>query len=283
MILMSNNQWKCNNNLWEAIGDDCSAEARVPGLVKSYLVAAPDVLGLQEVSIKQAQIMMNLMSHVTLEDGIEAVYEYVSGGDTPIVYRRDKYKLLESGFFRYTEEVPGFEGSFNNGETKSYTWGVFKGREDGKVFALLSTHLWWRSGNPKSGSYQAGSNEAREYQISLAADEFQKVIDRYNCPGVIMGDLNATLDSLCLKALFARGWQEVHDIAVGDRDETRGHHFCCKDGYGRRDDGGKFPQAIDHILIKNQGGAVVNHFRRIAPEWFDKLSDHYPLYIDITL
>ena len=283
MILMSNNQWKCNNNLWEAIGDDCSAEARVPGLVKSYLEAAPDVIGLQEVSMKQAQIMMNLMSHVTLEDGTEAVYEYVSGGDTPIVYRRDKYKLLESGFFRYTEEIPGYEGSFNNGETKSYAWGVFKGREDGKVFALLSTHLWWKSGNPASKSYQAGSNEAREYQISLAADEFQKVIDRYNCPGIIMGDLNATYDSLCLKALFARGWQEVHDIAVGDRDETRGHHFCCKDGYGRRDDGGKFPQAIDHILIKNQGDAVVNHFRRIDPEWFDKLSDHYPLYIDITL
>ncbi|MBP5270274.1 MAG: endonuclease/exonuclease/phosphatase family protein [Clostridia bacterium] len=281
MILMSNNQWKCDRNLWEEIGGDCSAEARVPGLVRAYLEAAPDVLGLQEVSRKQASIMMSLMSKVTLADGTVADYEYVSGGDTPIVYRRDRFKLLESGFFRYSEAVPGYEGSFNNGETKSYAWGVFESRTDKKVFALMSTHLWWKSGNPASKSYQEGSDVAREYQIKLASAELEKVMAKYGCPGIIMGDFNAALGSRCMNALFDAGWQETHDLALGDRDETRGHHFCCKDGYGRKDDGGVFAKAIDHIVIKNQGDAVINHFRRIDPEWFDPLSDHYPLYIDI--
>ena len=133
MILMSNNQWKCdrNNDFWRERGEDCSAEARVPGMARAYLEVMPDILGLQEVSNRQAEILMDNMRHVKLDDGTEASYEYLSGRDTPIVYRRDKLKLLESGFFLYSTEVPGFEGSFNNSETKSWCWGVFEDRKDG--------------------------------------------------------------------------------------------------------------------------------------------------------
>ena len=283
MILMSNNQWKCdkNNAYWAEKGEDCSAEARVPGLVRAYLQVMPDVLGLQEVSLRQAELMMNEMKRVELPDGSVAQYEYLSGGDTPIVFRRDKLKLLESGFFRYDEAVPGLTGSFNNSETKSYTWGVFEDRNDKKRFVLTSTHLWWRSGNPASASYQEGSDIAREYQIGLCAEKTEEVMNRYSCPGVIMGDFNASINSLCLKKAFSLGWQEVHDLAVGDRSETRGHHSCGTKGYGRTPDGGKYENAIDHIIIKNAPGAVVKYFRRVEDEWFDKISDHYPLYIDV--
>ena len=44
MILMSNNQWKCdeNNDIWRAMGEDCSAEARVKGLVRAYRRILPE-------------------------------------------------------------------------------------------------------------------------------------------------------------------------------------------------------------------------------------------------
>ena len=282
MILMSNNQWKCdrNNDFWRERGEDCSAEARVPGMARAYLEVMPDILGLQEVSNRQAEILMDNMRHVKLDDGTEASYEYLSGRDTPIVYRRDKLKLLESGFFLYSTEVPGFEGSFNNSETKSWCWGVFEDRKDGKRLALMSTHLWWRSGNPASSSYQAGSDEARAYQIGLACREMDGIIEKYGCPAVLMGDLNATVSSPCLKTAFDLGWSETHDIATGDRNENRGHHPCGTKGW-KRDTGGTFEQAIDHILIKNAGDAEVKYFRRLTPEYFDPLSDHYPLYIDL--
>ena len=95
MLLMSNNQWKCDKNqdAWIAIGEDCSAEGRVDGLVRSYLDVMPDVLGLQEVSLHMADLMMEKMRAVTLSDGTVAKYEYISGGDTPIVYRRDLIAL----------------------------------------------------------------------------------------------------------------------------------------------------------------------------------------------
>ena len=287
MILMSNNQWYCekNNEVWMAMGDDCSPAGRVDGLVRSYLEVMPDVLGLQEVSPTMAVLMMDKIRSVALEDGTVATYEYISGGDTPIVYRRDKLKLLESGFFRYTEEVPDYEGSFNNSETKSYAYGVFEDRASKKRFALMSTHLWWKNSNPNCANpkhYQLGSDEARAYQIMQACAKMDEMMDKYSCPGIIMGDFNARMDSPCLKAAQWAGWREVHDLAVGDCDQTRGHHPCGPAGY-KRTEMGTFDQAIDHIIVKNPGELVVNHFRRITDEYFDRVSDHYPLYIDVTL
>lgn len=281
MRLMSNNQWKCdaNNDVWRAMGEDCSAETRVKGLARAYREILPDVMGLQEVSTRMAALMMEALGETPLPGG--ARYEYVSGGDTPIVYRRDRFRLLESGFFLYDEAVPGLEGSFNNGETKSYCFGVFEGREDGRRFALMSTHLWWMSSRPGSQNFRAGSNQARAYQIGLASARMDAVMAKYACPGVIMGDLNASVDSLCLEAAFGAGWKEAHDLAPREaRDETRGHHPCGPRGF-ERGEPGSFGQAIDHILLKNEGGAKVLAFRRLTDEWFDKVSDHYPLYIDI--
>ena len=109
MILMSNNQWKndINRPAWAERGEDCSAEGRVDGLVRAYTSVMPDLLGLQEVSVRMADLMMARMERVGCADGSTARYEYVSGGDTPVVYRRDKLRLLESGFYLYPEEIPG--------------------------------------------------------------------------------------------------------------------------------------------------------------------------------
>ena len=282
MILMSNNQWKWdeNNDVWAAMGEDCSARSRVGGLVRAYLSVMPDVLGLQEVSARMAELMMASLSRVELPDGTAARYEYISGGDTPIVFRRDKLALLESGYFLYPEQIPGMEGSFNNSETKSYCFGVFQDRQTKKRFALMSTHLWWKSSDPASHIYQARSNEAREYQIAQASARMDELMGRYGCPGVLMGDFNASMDSLCLKRAQKEGWMEVHDLALGDCDQTNGHHPCGPKGYARVTPT-DFSKAIDHIMLKNAPGVRVNHFRRLTEAWFDKISDHYPLYIDV--
>lgn len=278
MRLMSNNQWKYDKNCdaWREKGEDCSAEARVVGLVRAYREIMPDVMSLQEVSTHMAELMMSDLHR------LDARYEYVFGGDTPLVYRRDKFILRESGFFLYDENIEGFEGSFNNKETKSYAFGVFEDRENGKVFAVMSTHLWWKSSNPASKNYQAHSNEARAFQIKLACSRMNGIMAKYSCPGVIMGDFNASVNSLCLEAAFSDGWTEVHDIAEGKRDETRGHHPCGPSGYSRGD-AGEFRNAIDHIIVKGLGEAKVRDFCRLTDEWFDPVSDHYPLYVDIDL
>ncbi len=279
MILMSNNQWKCDLNTpaWAERGEDCSAESRVKGLVRSYQEIMPDVLGIQEASVRMNELVMREMTRFE-HKGQSAHYELITGGDTPILYRDDKLLLIESGFFRYSERVPGYEGSFNNAGTKSYTYGVFEDRGSKRLFAVMTTHLWWKSSNPSNSDYQAHSDEARVYQIRLALRRLEEVMATYACPGFLMGDLNATVQSPCLDAAKELGWIDAHDAAQGKRDETRGHHPCGPAGY-RRAEKGTFSQAIDHILTKTGAPVQIGDYLRIDEPWFDCISDHYPLYL----
>lgn len=277
---MSNNAWRMDENLpaWIEKGEDCSAEVRCIGLAQAYRQIDAWVMGLQEYSQKMIHLLIGHLNELAAPG---AEYELVSGSDTPIIFRHDKLKLLESGFFRYDEAVPGLEGSFNNSETKSYAFGVFEIRESGKRFAAMSTHLWWKSSHPESGFYQAHSNEARAYQISLAMTRMDEIMAKYGCPGFLMGDFNASVHSLCLETAFAGGWLETHDLTE-DRDETRGYHSCGPNGWAR-DDIWPYDQAIDHILMKNGDGIKILYFRRLTDPWFDRISDHYPLYIDAEM
>lgn len=95
--LMSHNQWKCDNNLhaWEEQGLDCSAAVRVRGFVRVYKDTLPDVIGCQEVSGTMADKMIRYLA----EEGMR--YALLWGRDTPIVYRQDKFELVDSDFSLY--------------------------------------------------------------------------------------------------------------------------------------------------------------------------------------
>ena len=41
--------------------------------------------------------------------------------------------------------------------------------------------------------------------------------------------------------------------------------------------------AIDHILVKGMPEGAVKRFDRYTPEYYLLLSDHAPVYIDVTL
>jgi len=278
MRILSNNQWKCDSNAqaWLEKGEDCSAEGRVGGLARAYLSVMPDIIGIQEASEKMTMLLMERL-HREVPD---VRYELVTGGDTPIIFRSDKYQLMASGFLRYPEFIPGMEGSFNNVGTKSYTWGVFEALSDRKPVAVMSTHLWWKSSHPEDKDYQAGSNQARAWQIRLAMAKMEEVMEARHCPCLILGDFNASMDSLCMEAVLSNGWQEVHDLTVGERDEYNGHHDCYAWGYNPYDPK-PFRKAIDHIVLKSPVKVTVKNFLRITPKWFDCISDHYPLYTDI--
>lgn len=277
--LMSTNQWACDKNQpkWEEQGLDCSYSARMPGFLKYYMETKPDVLGLQEVTAKMADKLMRLFS----ENGLP--YALLWGKDTPIIYRTDRFELVDSTFLIYPEELPGHEGSFNNGKTKSYNLGVFRVRETGQMFILMSTHLWWKNGsNPADRNYQPYSDEARAYQLGLAMDTVEKYRAKYNCPAVIMGDLNAMRSSLAVQSALSRGFSHAYDLAVEHRDEGNGHHYCFADGF-KPYTPSKAEHAIDHILVRGFAENAIRSFDRYAPDYYMCLSDHIPVWIDVDL
>ena len=113
---MTHNVWNCDNNWpkWAEKGEDCSAGVRVGALLRVYRETLPDIIGGQEVSA----LMLDL-----LKEGFQtedAKYTAIWGRFTPILYRADKFDLIDSEFGTYPERIEGLEGEFNDVKSKSW-------------------------------------------------------------------------------------------------------------------------------------------------------------------
>ncbi len=278
--LMSHNQWYCNDNTpaWKEKGLDCSAAVRERGFARVYDETHPDIVGLQEVSGRMAEELMAALETRGLQ------YALLWGHDTPILYRPDRFELVDSFFALYPDHCPGLEGTFNNQNSKSRTLGVFRCKRSGAVFLFASTHLWWKENDPSHPLYQKGSDEARIYQLGLAMDDIDRMRKAYgNCPAVLVGDLNNNYRAPCLRSAFDCGYRHAHDVAVDFADSSRGYHSCTADGFRITMEPGGFEDAIDHILLTDGGSLSVRRFERYTPDYYMALSDHSPVFIDAEL
>jgi endonuclease/exonuclease/phosphatase family metal-dependent hydrolase len=275
---MSHNVWKRDTNLpaWEEKGENCSAPVRAKGMVRVYTETRPDIIGFQEMSPTMADEIVRGLA------GKGERYALLWGGDTPILYRQDRLELLNSDFSPYPEEVPGWEGAFNNDNTKSWSIAVFRDKADGKTLIFMSTHLWWKRSDPASPSYQAGSDEARTYQLNMAMDRLEEFRAQYDCPVVLTGDLNDNYNSGAVRNALDRGYAHAHDIATEFADEDWGYHYCFGDGY-KPYVKAPFERAIDHILVKFVPADFVRRFERYTPDYYLPLSDHSPVFADVML
>lgn len=275
--IMTHNLWNKDDNSpeWAAKGLDCSAKARLFGVLQVYKDTAPDLIGGQEVS----SLMETLLKENT-------DYAFIEGNYTPIFYNCKKLELIESYFMLYPEIIEGYEGEFNDSKSKAYNIAVFKEKISGKIFIFANTHLWWKtSDEAKKGthSYQKHSDEARVYQINMLIKKTDAFIKKYNCPAIAVGDLNTDYNSQVLKLLFKSGFKHAHDIATDNTDETMGMHYCYPDGYENYYYDKPFRFAIDHILLKGKKAGTIKSFNRYSPEYYLPISDHSPAYIDIEL
>ena len=136
--LMTHNVWRKDNNMpaWAAKGYDCSAGARIIGHLRVYRETMPDIVGYQEMSPVMADLLVE-----GLKESVPGNYTLIWGRDTPILYRTDKFELIDSEFGTYPEFIDGYEGSFNNKKTKTRNIAVFRMKENGKPFVFATTHL----------------------------------------------------------------------------------------------------------------------------------------------
>ena len=272
---MSNNIWWTNENskAWAARGEDCSPEHRAKGFARAYAETAPDIIGLQEAA---AMLPNHVMTELKAQTDIP--YTLLWGRDTPIIYRADKFELVDSYYEIYPEEIAGFEGSFNNLKTKSYCVGVFRIKENGKLIIFGTTHLWY-----KTEAQQVGSEAARVYQLGIFMDKVEAFREKYNCPAVIMGDFNAPYDSNTVQSALERGYVHAYYLATDYKDETSGYHPCHPENYDRFENKGTFKDAIDQFLFKSIPDRAVKRFDRFYPEYFYPLSDHFPVIVDLEI
>lgn len=279
--LMTHNIWNREKNspAWEEQGFDCSADARVGGLLRVWQETQPDVIGCQEASAYMADLVKEGMPDYTL----------IWGRYTPILYRADKLELVDSEFCTYPEYIEGYEEKYNDSRSKAYNIGVFRTKEDGKLFIFATTHLWWKRSPrpdeeaPYPKTCQAYSDEAREYQIALLCEALDRFRAKYNCPAFLVGDLNTGYESKAVQSAFAKGFRHAHDIATDYAEEAVGYHYCFPDGFKTFYSDRPFKTAIDHILVAGEKEGSVKRFERYSPDYYFPISDHSPAYVDIEL
>lgn len=270
--IMSNNVWWCDNNrdTWKEIGADCSADHRAEGLLRIYGETKPDIIGLQECTARMAHKLMTLFAEQ------KAPYAMLWGRDTPIVYRRDLFELVDSEVLVYPEDIPGLEGSFNNASTKSYCLCLLRVKQTGQMLLVASTHLWY-----KTDVQQPFSEEARAWQLCTLARRMEELRARYACPAIILGDFNAHPSSRTVDSVLELGFAHAHHIATEHADDTSGMHHCGLDGYNNEIREGGFAKSIDHILVR--GDVSVSRYERYCPDYYMPVSDHSPLWIDAEI
>lgn len=188
---------------------------------------------------------------------LETRYDWFGENRSTMIYNSRKFDLLDSGFHKYSNATQNY--------CRAITWGVFKSKADGKVFAATSTH--WDFGNDDKKSQMINS------QVNELTEIINEIAEKYNCPIFAAGDYNAA-DVLEEEggAFYARF---VEKAAVED--------VKYREGVKHKIDYDKFTEkyAIDHIFLK--GNADIKCFGILAGNFYEDLSDHFPIYIDFAM
>ena len=260
---------------WQAIGEDPRDFVRAPQFERLVTDYMPDVLALQEYS---SHMHAEFYPRVQKAGYVIAWESKEDWNNTPIFYYPETQELLYVNYHKYTPE------QWCNHGSKSFTSAVFKRKSDGKSFALINTHLWW-----KGDHVQPGSTMARAAQVRLMMAEAEIIKAKFGMiPILVTGDMNCEEKTVPMQQFISEGYVPCYKAATTYGDNNNGHHICGpKDGYSvksRRKGPDRETGAIDHCFILNKSGSTeIKVFDCIMEEYLVKLTDHYPLLIDIKL
>ncbi|MBO5936729.1 MAG: endonuclease/exonuclease/phosphatase family protein [Clostridia bacterium] len=227
-------------------------EEIVPQVIADY---KPDSVGLQE-----CEGTWFLTLKVYLPD-----YEIIGvgrwtgiqqlGESTAIMYRKDKYKLIDWGTFWLSETpyVPSIGWDANYART--CTWAILENKETGMQYAHFNTHL------------DNGGWDARLNGLAMILER----IKEYDMPVVLTGDFNFTKGTAAYRQLTA-DMTDVSSVAQTADSGGTAHGYA----------GGIGTSPIDFICI-NDKIDTVKTYKIIRDKYNDRyVSDHYPIYSDMV-
>ena len=260
---------------WEEAGIDCRDKHRAPQFAQLTRAYMPDVLALQEYNIHMHREFYPLIQAY----GYEIAYDSGDGpwNNTPIFYQKDSMELKEVNYHLFTPE------QWCNAGTKSFASAVFRHKKNGRLFALINAHLWW-----KSDKAQPGSTMARAAQIRLIMAEAEIIRQKHDCPIFVVGDMNSEEPSVPIQQFIQEGYVPCYKVATVSTNHDNGHHVCGPTEVGRRESrrksGTREVGAIDHCLLYNaKTGDEVKVFDCLQPYFTVLITDHYPNLIDANL
>ena len=212
-----------------------------------------DIFGIQEGVINQVRGIAELDQYGWIgkgrEDGKEA------GEHCAIFYKKDRFKLLDSGDFWLSEtpEKPGLGWDAPH-NIRITSWGKFKDMKTKKTFVFFSTH------------FDHMGKEARRQSGYLMVKKIQEIAGNY--PVICVGDFNSLPDTeqvATMKTLLNDAYLVTEQPPYGPEGTTNGFKFDAP-----------MKHRIDYIFVSKRikvlkYGVLTDSYEQRYP------SDHQPV------
>lgn len=224
---------------------------------------APDVMGLQEADKAQIDYFIANCSATYQSIGTSREGSTTTGEFSNIMYRSDKFKLLDWGEFWLSETpyVPGSKSSYDADYPRMSTWVKLQAKDNANaVFYYFNTHL-----SLVLEAAQQGANV-----ILSKTGEYVKASD---APVFIGGDMNRTEVSPVYATFQNAGFNDTW--------RTAGKSFA-NDGTYNAFAGDLDRAHIDWIFAKNITSVNAIEINRYN-ENGRYPSDHYPVTLNVTI
>ena len=237
-----------------------SADYRTALIPQQILAAQPDSVGLQECTptfMKALKRMLPEYGWVGLERD-EGKRADRSGESCPIFYLRTKYILLDHGDF-WLSDTPD-EPSFGPGAAcrRICTWAKLKNIRTGEVFVHVNSHF----DHISEAAREAGARIVTAY----INDHFADV------PVVFTADMN-TQDQSEAYAVMTESFVNTR-FAAADAESFGTFHACSPETHANA--------YIDYVLCSQTIG--VSAYRTVTAGINGRfVSDHFPIYADVTI
>lgn len=227
----------------------------VPQSIADYL---PDSVGLQEC---EGTWYMTLGTHLKDRYDIVGVGRLTGikciGEATAIMYRKDKYNLIDSGTFWLSETPDKVSIGWDAKHHRTCTWVILENKETHEQYVHLNTHL------------DHMGELARTNGLALVLEKAES----FDLPVVVTGDFNFEKSDPLYTQLISGNLKDTQDMAEITMSGKTYHAY----------NGGEDGEPIDFICV-NEKITSIKEYRIVRDMYGDTyLSDHYPIFADIII
>jgi endonuclease/exonuclease/phosphatase family metal-dependent hydrolase len=224
--------------------------------IETIVANAPDIIGLQEAKLSQVRDIRKVLPQYS-DYSIGRVNGRQKGETCGILYRTDRFSLLDSGTFWFsdTPQKPASR-DWGNIFPRICSWVHLADTQTGEKFYVYNMHLDVFSQNSR----------ARSVELLTKTIAARKTAD----PFIVMGDLNMESDNPAMAALDRMGCRNADPDPAANANVGTRHEFL-----------GSCPR-IDHVRISEGalGIEMTTDRRRVDGRY---PSDHYPVIARVLL
>ncbi len=227
----------------------------VPQLIADYY---PDSVGVQECEA----LWFYHMKAFLPQYGIEGVGRLtgtqggISGEMSAILYRKDKYKVVDSDTFWLSETPDKVSKGWDAQKNRICTWVILENLETGNQYAHLNAHLDHKGELARINGLRLVLEKAKSFDM----------------PVVITGDFNFEKGTELYSEFAKAGFSDTQNMAFDTMTGKTYHAY----------NGGEEGLPIDFVMVNNRITDVKTY--KIIRDTVDGeyISDHYPIYADMA-